>query len=58
MRVAKRNVFSGDDPIFPVTITYSSPMSAAEVAEVKEFLSLWVRTLEREAAAHDGDSLT
>lgn len=57
MRIAKCDVFTGDDAVFPVRITYSSPMSKEEVSELKEFLALWIRTREREiVSASPGDN--
>jgi len=54
MRHVERVIFSTDDPVVPVTITYPAPMDQQELADVKEFLAIWVRSMERRTAAASG----
>jgi len=48
-RIAKRVVFSTDDTAVPVTITYPDPMEIHEVADLREFLTIWLKGLDRRA---------
>jgi hypothetical protein len=46
-RYARTLRWSSDDPVVPITITYSAPMNAEEFAEFEEFIALWLRGLRR-----------
>jgi hypothetical protein len=48
MRHMERVAFSTDD--MPVLIQYPTPMGAEELAEVREFVALWLRSMERRVA--------
>ena len=60
-RIAKHVVFSTDDTAVPVTVTYPDPMAPHEVLDLREFLTIWLKGLERRAndsarAADNGEA--
>lgn len=50
VRYAERVIFSTDDSAVPVTISYPAPLRLHEIADVKEFFAIWIRSQERRAA--------
>ena len=47
IRYAERVVFSTDDSAVPVTISYPAPLRPHEIADLKEFFAIWIRSQER-----------
>jgi hypothetical protein len=48
-RYVKRVVFSTDDTAVPVQIIWPDPLTRQELSELKEFIDIWMRGLERRA---------
>jgi hypothetical protein len=55
IRTARTVRWSSDDPLIPVTITYSAPMNAEELAEFEAFIEIWMRGLRRSALRVNGE---
>jgi hypothetical protein len=42
-------IWTTDNPAMPVVIHFPSPMSEADVQDLREVVALWLRSLERQA---------
>jgi hypothetical protein len=42
-------VWTTDNPAMPVVIHFPSPMSVADVQDLRDVVALWLRSLERQA---------
>lgn len=49
VRFAKTITFSTDDSVVGISITWPEPLSRDELSELKEFVAIWLRQLERHA---------
>lgn len=51
VRHAKRVVFTTDDCAVPVQITWPDPLTPHELDDLKEFIAIWLRGLERRSVS-------
>lgn len=57
-RKVEHIIFCGDDPLFPTQIIYVAPMNAEELAELEEFIALWLRSMRRRTKNAEVEAMT